>query len=48
MQGGQWKVPMLGVLWKVSMIGGQWKVPMFGGYWKEKEKHPFHLFSLSP
>jgi hypothetical protein len=21
---------------------------MFGGQWKKKEKHPFHLFSLSP
>jgi hypothetical protein len=29
-------------------LGGQWKVPMLGGPWKEKEKHPFHLFSLSP
>jgi hypothetical protein len=28
-------------------LGGQWKVPMLGGPWKEKEKHPFHFFSLS-
>jgi hypothetical protein len=28
-------------------LGGQWKAPMLGGFWKKKEKHPFHLFSLS-
>jgi len=31
-----------------TQLGGQWKVPMLGGLWKEKEKHPFHHFSLSP
>jgi hypothetical protein len=30
------------------MFSGPWKIPMFGGLWKEKEKHHFHLFSLSP
>ncbi len=27
-------------------LDGQWKVPMESGLWKEKEKHPFHFFSL--
>jgi hypothetical protein len=46
--GGQWKVPMLGGQWGSIFLGGQWKALMFNGPWKEKEKHPFHLFSLSP
>jgi hypothetical protein len=30
------------------MFDDQWKVPMFGGPLKGKDKHHFHLFSLSP
>jgi hypothetical protein len=33
---------------KRPQLSGLWKVPMFGGQWKKKEKHLFHLFSLSP
>jgi hypothetical protein len=39
---------MFGGLCKVPMFSAQLKVPMFGGFWKEREKHPFHFFSLSP
>jgi len=46
-EGGEGK-PQLSGLWKVPMLSGQWKVPMFGDLWKEKDKHHFHLFSLSP
>ncbi len=46
-EGGE-RRPQLSGLWTVLMFGGPWKVPMFGGQWKEKEKHPFHLFSLPP
>jgi hypothetical protein len=32
---------------KKEKDGGERKTQL-GGLWKEKEKHPFHRFSLSP
>jgi hypothetical protein len=38
---------MLDGQWNVPMFGGQWNVLMLGWLMEGKEKHHFHLFSLS-
>ncbi len=45
--GGQWKVPSLVTF---GMFHAWWPMEgsKLGGLQKEKERHPSHLFSLSP